>query len=51
LELELNVSQKYIDDLLDRIINEFSTKKDKILTVLEGEIDTLSSQILTKLFA
>jgi F-type H+-transporting ATPase subunit b len=27
LELELNVSQKYIDDLLDRIINEFSTKK------------------------
>jgi hypothetical protein len=26
-------------------------KKDKILTVLEGEIDTLSSQILTKLFA
>ena len=51
LELELNVSQKYIDDLLDRIINEFSTKKDKILTVLEGEIDALSSQILNKLFA
>jgi F-type H+-transporting ATPase subunit b len=50
LELELNVSQKYIDDLLDRIINEFSTKKDKILTVLEGEIDSLSSQILNKLF-
>ena len=51
LEIELNVSQKYIDDLLDRIINEFSTKKDKILTVLEGEIDALSSQILNKLFA
>ena len=51
LELELNVSQKYIDDLLDRIINEFSTKKDKILTVLEGEIDALSSRILNKLFA
>jgi len=50
LELELNVSQKYIDDLLERILDEFAIKKDKVLNVLENEIDTLSNQILTKIF-
>jgi len=50
LELELQTSQKYINDLLTKIFADFSAKKEKVLVTLEGETTALSNQILDKLF-
>ena len=49
LDIELNISQKYIDGLLDKITNEFLTKKESVLNNLDNEIQVLSDQIETKL--
>ena len=48
LDIELNISQKYIDGLLDKITNEFLTKKESVLNNLDSEI-VLSTQIENKL--
>jgi F-type H+-transporting ATPase subunit b len=50
LELELQTSQKYINDLLSKIFEDFAAKKQKVLDTLEGETTELSNQILDKLF-
>jgi|TARA_B110000977_G_scaffold80935_1_gene108348 F-type H+-transporting ATPase subunit b len=49
LDIELNISQKSIDNLLDNITKEFFIKKEKILANLDNEINTLSTQIENKL--
>jgi hypothetical protein len=49
LDIELNISQKYIDSLLDKITNEFLTKKESVLNNLDKEIQVLSTQIENKL--
>jgi F-type H+-transporting ATPase subunit b len=50
LELELQTSQKYINDLLTKIFEDFAAKKQSVLITLEGETTALSNQILDKLF-
>ena len=35
LDIELNISQKYIDNLLDTITKEFLTKKESVLNNLD----------------
>lgn len=51
-EVELNLSQKYIDTLLQKILSNFATTKETIFSRLESEkvVDTLCNQMLTKLF-
>ena len=51
-EVELNLSQKYIDTLLQKILSNFATTKETIFSNLESEmvVDTLCDQMLTKLF-
>ena len=51
LETEARSSQKVIDEFLVKIINSFKAKKDKVLVSLESEIDSLSSQIISKILA
>jgi F-type H+-transporting ATPase subunit b len=51
LETEAKSSQKHIDEFLVKIINSFKVKKDKVLVSLESEIDSLSSQIISKILA
>ena len=51
LETEARSSQKLIDEFLLKITNSFKLKKEKILTNLESEIDSLSSQIISKILA
>merc|ERR1712125_94292 len=38
LEIELNISQKYIDNLLDTISQDLLTKKDIALNSLDGNV-------------
>jgi F-type H+-transporting ATPase subunit b len=49
LETELNISQKYIDNLLDTIQNDLIAKKDIALNSLDGIVQSLSADIETKL--
>ena len=49
LDIELNISQKYIDNLLESITNEFLTKKESVLNSLGSEIETLTTEIENKL--
>ena len=49
LDIELNISQKYIDILLESITNEFLNKKENILSNLGNEIQTLTIEIENKL--
>jgi len=49
LDIELNISQKYIDNLLESITNEFLNKKENILSNLGNEIQTLTIEIENKL--
>jgi F-type H+-transporting ATPase subunit b len=51
-EVELNLSQKYIDTLLQKILSNFATTKETIFSKLESEkvVDTLCDQMLSKLF-
>lgn len=51
LESEARASQKMIDDFLVKVTNSFKVKKDTVLSSLEGEIDSLSAQILSKILA
>jgi F-type H+-transporting ATPase subunit b len=47
----LSMSQKSIDTLVSRILENFNSKKETVLAGLGSEIDSLSSQMVTKLFA
>jgi hypothetical protein len=49
LEVELNISQKYIDNLLDTITKDLLTKKDIALNSLDKIVQTLCTNIETKL--
>nr|YP_009163606.1 ATP synthase CF0, subunit B' [Triparma laevis]BAS19060.1 ATP synthase CF0, subunit B' [Triparma laevis] len=49
LDIELNISQKYIDNLLESITKEFLNKKENILSNLGNEIQTLTIEIENKL--
>ena len=51
LDIETKKSQKSIDDFLDVITNNFVVKKDQALASLEGEIDSLSTQIISKILS
>jgi F-type H+-transporting ATPase subunit b len=49
LETELNISQKYIDNLLDTIQKDLIAKKDMALNSLDEIVQSLSADIETKL--
>ena len=49
LEIELNISQKYIDNLLDNIQKDLITKKNTALNSLDEIIQSLCVDIETKL--
>ena len=49
LDLEINISQKYIDNLLDTITSDFETKKTSALNNLEGSVQSLCDDINIKL--
>lgn len=49
LEVEINISQKYIDNLLDSITNDLLSKKDKALESLEDIVTSLCTDIETRL--
>jgi F-type H+-transporting ATPase subunit b len=49
LEVELKISQKYIDDLLDIIQKDLLAKKDIALNSLDDIVKSLSSDIETRL--
>jgi len=46
LEIELNISQKYIDNLLDDITKDFLNEKNKVLNSLDNEIIMLSWSLM-----
>ena len=47
---ELSLSQKSIDTLVGKILENFAAKKETALAGLGSEIDSLSNQMVTKLF-
>ena len=47
---ELSLSQKSIDTLVGKILENFASKKETVLAGLGAEIDSLSTQMVTKLF-
>ena len=49
LEIELNISQKYIDNLLDIIQKDLLAKKDIALNSLDDIVQSLSADIETRL--
>ena len=49
LEVELNISQKYIDNLLDTITKDLFTKKDIALNSLDEVVQSLCENIETSL--
>jgi len=49
LEIELNISQKYIDNLLDNIQKDLLSKKDIALNSLTEIVQSLSATIETRL--
>ena len=49
LEIELNVSQKYVDNLLDTIQKDLLTKKDIALNSLEEIVQSLCADIEARL--
>ena len=49
LELEINISQKYLDNLLDNITIDFENKKTIALDNLENSVQTLCEDINTRL--
>mgnify|MGYP006096412499 CR=1 FL=1 len=48
LDIELDISQKYIDSLLDKVTIDFNNKKDDVLNNLDNQIKLLTSQIEKK---
>jgi len=49
LEIELNISQKYIDNLLDSIIKDLFDKKNTALNSLDTIVQSLCVEIETRL--
>jgi len=49
LEIELNISQKYIDNLLDTITKDLVDKKNTALNSLDTIVQSLSAEIETRL--
>ncbi|CAM9090790.1 unnamed protein product [Discosporangium mesarthrocarpum] len=49
LEKELKASQILIDEFIEKTTNELAETKKEILNSLDGEIDSLSGQIVTKI--
>lgn len=49
LEVELNISQKYIDNLLDTITKDLLTKKDIALNNLDEIVQSLAANIENRL--
>ena len=49
LDLEINISQKYLDNLLDTITSDFESKKTSALNNLEESVQSLCDDINTKL--
>ena len=49
LEVEVNISQKYIDNLLDTITQDLLTKKEIALNNLDEIVQSLATNIQTKL--
>ena len=49
LEIELNISQKYIDNLLDTMTRDLSNKKDISLNSLDNIVQSLCLEIESKL--
>ncbi len=49
LEIELNISQKYIDNLLDTIQKDLIAKKDMALNSLDDIVQSLCTDIETRL--
>lgn len=49
LEVELDISQKYIDSLLDNITTDLLTKKDIALSSLDETVESLCKNIETQL--
>jgi F-type H+-transporting ATPase subunit b len=49
LEIELNISQKYIDNLLDTITKDFLAKKNIALNSLDEIVQSLCMDIETRL--
>jgi len=49
LEIELNISQKYIDNLLDKITLDLTEKKNIALNSLDNIVQSLCQKIETKL--
>ena len=49
LEIELNISQKYIDNLLDTITNDLLAKKTTALNSLDSIVQSLCVEIETRL--
>lgn len=49
LDLEINMSQKYLDNLLDTIITDFDNKKTSALNNLEDSVQSLCDDINTRL--
>ena len=49
LEVEVNISQKYIDNLLDTITKDLLAKKDIALNSLDDIVQTLCANIETRL--
>jgi F-type H+-transporting ATPase subunit b len=47
---ELKISQESVDKLVQKILNNFSNKKANVIDNLQTEIDSLSTQMLNKLF-
>ena len=50
LEIELNISQKYIDNLLDTIQKDLLAKKNMALNSLDEIVQSLCADIETRLF-
>lgn len=51
LEIETQTSKKQIDEFLDKTTESFGIRKNQVIASLENEIDTLSSQITSKILA
>ena len=50
LEIELNISQKYIDTLLDTILQDLNNRRTKTLSNLEDRVTFLIQEMQEKLF-
>lgn len=49
LDLEINISQKYLDNLLETIMNDFESRKTSALSNLEQSVQSLCNDINIKL--